>query len=119
MYYFIKLHTVPQLCFNEAHKAIVHKAIVEVAEHWKYDVHALQVFDGGVHLLVSRGGREIKFVMTGMKAWSTRSLRENRTIGAKQPVWIKGGDIVPVEDSAGFERIRLLIEQEEIEESTI
>ncbi len=113
MNYFITLHTVPELRFNEAHKAIVHKAIEEVAEHWNYEVHALEVLDGGAHLLVSHGEREIKFVMTGMKAWSTKHLRENRTIGAKQPVWIKNGDIIPVEDAAEFERIRLFIEQNE------
>jgi len=110
MDYFIIFRTVDGLNFNEMQKAIVHRATVEVAEHWNYEVHAIEVLANGVHLLMSGGEREPRFIMTGMKAWSTKHLRENRTMGAKQPVWIKGGDVVPVEEAAEFERIRLMIE---------
>jgi REP element-mobilizing transposase RayT len=110
MYYFIKLHCAPELRFNEAHKVIVHRSIEEVAEQWSYELHALAVNDDGVHLLVSQGDKDIKFITTGMKAWSTRNLRENRTIGTKQPVWEKGSEITLVEDKAEYERIRSVIE---------
>ena len=91
----LRQHAVAQLTqqpvvLEDHARAIVDRAIREHAEHRAWPVLALNVRTNHVHL-VTTANRHPDGVMTGMKAWATRALRDAGVVNAESKVWTRHG----------------------------
>ena len=75
---------------EQAHREAVDAAIRDVSAHRGWTLHALNVRTNHVHLVVS-AGLTPEQVMTSLKAWSTRRLRETGLIADGFKPWSRHG----------------------------
>ena len=75
---------------EQAHREAVDAAIRDVCVHRSWTLHALNVRTNHVHLVVSAGSTPEQ-VMTSLKAWSTRRLREAGLIAEGVKPWSRHG----------------------------
>ena len=71
-------------------RGLVGSAIREHAAHNRWPVLALNVRTNHVHLVL-KTDRPPERLMNGMKAWSTRALREHGVVDADRRVWTRHG----------------------------
>tara|TARA_R110000782_G_scaffold19140_5_gene52240 strand:+ start:7122 stop:7619 length:498 start_codon:yes stop_codon:yes gene_type:complete len=71
-------------------RVLVDAAIKEHAAHRQWTVLALNVRSNHVHLVL-KTDQPPERVMTGMKAWSTRALREHGLVECDRKVWTRHG----------------------------
>ena len=75
---------------EQAHREAVDAAIRDVCAHRGWTLHALNVRTNHVHLVVAAGSTPEQ-VMTSLKAWSTRRLRETGLIVDGLKPWSRHG----------------------------
>jgi REP element-mobilizing transposase RayT len=78
------------VCFNDSQRRIVLQAIVGVAEHRKWPLHAAHVRTTHVHIVVT-STLDPERTMNDFKAWATRKLREAGEFDADRVVWSRHG----------------------------
>jgi REP element-mobilizing transposase RayT len=71
-------------------RRVVDRAIRDVCEHRAWTLHALNVRTNHVHLVVTAASVPER-VMTTLKAWSTRRLREANLLEVKGRAWSRHG----------------------------
>jgi REP element-mobilizing transposase RayT len=74
-----------------AGRDIVTATLHEVAAHRGWEILAAAVRSNHVHVVVVARGRKPEPVMTDLKAWSTRRLRERGQVAAADAVWARHG----------------------------
>ena len=79
------------MMFDEKARECVHSAIRGVAHHRDWQIHALQVMNNHVHVVVSADSIKPEKVMADFKAWATRRLRETGHISSEALVWERHG----------------------------
>lgn len=91
------LHATAQAAMSEspfvlgsAHRAAVDASIRDVCAHRGWTLHALNVRTNHVHLVVSAKSTPEQ-VMTALKAWSTRHLREGGLVAEGFKPWSRHG----------------------------
>jgi REP element-mobilizing transposase RayT len=72
-------------------REIVRDTIVEHCRLRKWTMHAVNVRSNHVHVVVSAMATAPERVMSQLKAWSTRRLREGGQFAPEQPVWTRHG----------------------------
>jgi REP element-mobilizing transposase RayT len=75
---------------QDEHREIVGAAIRDVCDHRNWVLHALNVRTNHVHLVVSATSTP-EHVMTSLKAWSTRRLREAGLVSDEIKPWSRRG----------------------------
>jgi REP element-mobilizing transposase RayT len=102
--------TQPPVVLDERARAIIDRAIREHAAHRMWPVFALNVRSNHVHLVMT-AGKHPDGVMTGMKAWATRALREAGLVGAESKVWTRHGSTKHLHTPDSIEQaVRYVIE---------
>jgi REP element-mobilizing transposase RayT len=76
---------------DEPSRRIVRETIVAHCRHRGWDLHALNVRTNHVHVVVAAGDLSPEVVMTQLKAWATRRLREAGCVSLRQRVWTHHG----------------------------
>ena len=76
--------------FNPSHRNIVQKAILEHASYKKWDVYKMACLSNHVHVLIHAHDISPERVMSELKAYATRALRNNG-ISNEQKIWTRGG----------------------------
>jgi len=80
----------PQVLLNAQRRAVVHRTILEVADHRDWTVHALNVRTNHVHVVV--GAPETpERVMNTLKSWSTRRMVEAGVLPRGTKAWVRHG----------------------------
>lgn len=77
--------------FSKHARAMVEAVIREHCAIRKWHIHALAVRTNHVHLVVNAGETTPETVVTQLKQWGTRRLRENGVLDAARPVWSRHG----------------------------
>jgi REP element-mobilizing transposase RayT len=75
---------------GHAHREIVEQAIRDVCSHRKWTLHAVNVRTNHVHLVIAAQSSP-EHVMTSLKAWCTRRLREAGLVGEGVSPWSRHG----------------------------
>ncbi len=78
------------LTLERPHREAVSAAIRDVCAHRGWTLHAINVRTNHVHLVVSAGSTPEQ-VMTSLKAWSTRRLRETGLVADGTKPWSRHG----------------------------
>ncbi len=73
--------------FTKRARAMVEAVIHEHCAIRKWHIHALAVRTNHVHLVVNAGETMPETVVTQLKQWGTRRLREKGVLDAARPVW--------------------------------
>ncbi len=68
------------------HRNIVRRTIVEVCQHRHWDLHTLSVRTNHVHVVVAALCKPER-VMSDLKSWATRRLREAELCDGRQSPW--------------------------------
>jgi len=76
--------------FDAAQRACIEDTMREVAAHRNWFIHALAVQTNHVHIVVSAGATPEK-VMSDVKAYTTRRLREAQLVPRDAPIWSSHG----------------------------
>jgi REP element-mobilizing transposase RayT len=84
-----ELHHRPFVLEREQ-RLIVDQAIRDVCEYWGWTLHALNVRTNHVHFVLN-ASHSPEQVMTTLKAWSTRRLREAGLVDADAKLWSRHG----------------------------
>ena len=80
------------LLFDEACCACIETTMHEVATHRQWEILALNVLSNHVHVVVGTAeGAKPEKVMSDLKAYTTRRLRERQLLPAQVPVWSHHG----------------------------
>jgi len=73
--------------FTTKARTMIEGVIREHCAIRKWHVHALAVRTNHVHLVVNAGETRPEVVVTQLKQWGTRRLRDNGVLAADRPVW--------------------------------
>jgi REP element-mobilizing transposase RayT len=71
-------------------RAVIERAIHERCTVAEWHLHALNVRTNHVHAVLSANSRP-EPVMTSLKAWATRAMREARLLGESEKIWTRHG----------------------------
>ena len=85
-----KLLKHPPVLLDGSKRAIVETAIREFAAYKKTTLHALNVRTNHVHIVIAASDKPER-LMTSIKAYSTRRLRETGLVAADARVWSRHG----------------------------
>lgn len=80
----------PELNLNAKARGVVDRTVREVCVNRAWALHALNVRSNHLHIVVSANDPAVK-VMTDLKAWCTRRLREAECLAKDAPAWTEGG----------------------------
>ena len=80
----------PPLRFDERQRSVVDRTIIAVGAHRGWRLHALVVHSDHVHLVVTPEVAPERVVST-LKSWSTRRLREEELVAETARVWARHG----------------------------
>ena len=80
----------PPIALNKERRTVVHRTIVEVAQHRDWTLHALNVRTNHVHLVISASELPEQ-VMNTLKSWSTRRMVEAGVLPANTRAWVRHG----------------------------
>lgn len=78
------------ILLDEGARTLVDQAIRQVCSHRHWILHALNVQDDHVHLVVT-ASEEPELVMNSLKSWATRRLRQEGRIPSGSRVWSRHG----------------------------
>jgi len=78
------------IVLGRSHRDSVEQAIRDVCDHRGWTLHALNVRTNHVHIVISAESSP-EHVMTSLKAWCTRRLREAGLIGDGARLWSRHG----------------------------
>ena len=81
------------LVLDEHQRVLVDQAIRGVCTHKAWKLHAINIRTNHVHVVVTAKGPP-EPVMTALKAWGTRRLREEGLIGRERRVWSRHGSTI-------------------------
>ena len=81
----------PAFYLDDAGRRIVDAAIRDHCRHRGWELFALTVRTNHVHVVVGNAGIKPETMVSQLKAWATRRLREANCIGADTPVWVRHG----------------------------
>ena len=76
---------------RDAARKLVDGTIVKHCQWRRWTLHALNVRTNHVHVVVSAAGTKPEKVMSQLKAWCTRRLRDSGTVTPDQPLWTRHG----------------------------
>jgi len=79
-----------QMVLDAASRTCVENTIRDVAEHRAWEIQALSVQTNHVHLVVTAEAAPEK-VMSDLKAYATRRLREENLVPPATPIWSSHG----------------------------
>jgi REP element-mobilizing transposase RayT len=80
----------PPVLLDARARAVVHRTIIEVAEHRDWTVHALNVRSNHVHVVI--GAPDVpEGVMNALKSWSTRRMVKAGVAPAGTKTWVRHG----------------------------
>ncbi len=80
---------------------VVRDAIIAVCEHRGWRTHAVNVRSNHVHVVLTSDAHANK-TLAGLKAWTTRKLRESGLVRAAQSVWTTHGSTRHLFDTASL-----------------
>jgi REP element-mobilizing transposase RayT len=80
----------PEYVLDEQRRAVVLRTLLEVARHRRWQIHAAHVRTNHVHVVVTAAVRPEK-VMSDLKAWVSRRLREVFEEDAERDRWTQHG----------------------------
>ena len=80
----------PPVELDAQRRAVVHRSIMEVADHRGWTVHALNVRSNHVHVVVTADNTPEQ-VMTAFKSWSTRRMTEGCVLPHGTKAWVRHG----------------------------
>lgn len=89
------------ILLSESERGVVERAIREGCEHRAWTLHVVNVRSNHVHVVVS-ASKEIERVMTDMKAWGTRGLRDEGLVGVDAKVWTRHGSTRYIDSDASL-----------------
>jgi REP element-mobilizing transposase RayT len=72
-------------------RRLVDRTIREVCAYRTWTLHALNVRTNHVHLVVTASSSTPEQVLTTLKAWSTRRLRETGQVNTNAKLWARHG----------------------------
>lgn len=81
----------PPFTLSPKARGVVDRTIRQVADHRGWKLHALNVRTNHVHAVIIAGTQPPEKVMTDLKSWSTRRLREAGIARPNQKVWTTHG----------------------------
>jgi len=81
----------PPLLLDDSARQTVMRTIQKHCELRQWDLHALSVRTNHVHVVVSVGEIAPEPVLSQLKAWTTRRLRESGHVAANVPAWTEDG----------------------------
>ncbi len=97
---------------DEARREVVLRTLREVARHRGWSLHAAHVRHNHIHLLISAEQPPEK-VMSDLKAWSSRRLREAFNESADRDRWTQHGSTRWLNTDAEFEQVRRYIVEDQ------
>ncbi len=74
----------PPVALTSEQREVVTRTIIEIVQHRRWLVHALNVRTNHIHAVISAANTTPEKVMNDFKAWSTRRLREAHLLAAAQ-----------------------------------
>ncbi len=80
----------PPVLLDSQRRGVVHRTIIEVAEHRDWTLHALNVRSNHVHLVISAPDAPER-VMNSLKSWCTRRMIEAGVLAPGTKVWVRHG----------------------------
>jgi len=80
----------PPFVLDDDHRSCMRATIVEVCDHRQWQLLALHVRTNHVHAVIVAPCKPEK-VMSDLKAWCTRRLREAKLLGQKDDAWSRHG----------------------------
>jgi REP element-mobilizing transposase RayT len=83
-------------------RAVVVEAIRDQCIHAGWELHALHVRTNHLHVVISGSGAPVT-MMSRLKSWATRRLREAKLIDDSQRVWARHGSTVPLRTAEAAE----------------
>ncbi len=92
------------MLLNGDQRAVVERTIAEVCQHRQWLLLAQNARSNHVHVLVAASVRKPEPVLTTLKSWCTRRLREANLSGERQRMWSRHGSTVYIWTEDQLER---------------
>lgn len=100
--------------FTRKARTMVEAVIREHCAIRQWHIHALAVRTNHVHLVVNAGETKPETVVTQLKQWGTRRLREGGLVASEQPVWAKHASTKRLFDERSLQQaVRYTLEEQE------